>query len=220
MTLPSALHALRLRLGHPLSSLQPSLHNGPGWRVSLWTQGCSLRCTRNCLNPTFLGTTGGWSFAPDDIMRAIRQCQEGCPELEGITVLGGEPTDQLEAVTVLLELARAEGLSTMVYSGLTLEALRRKFPVEEARFHKACDLLVDGPFMDALREENLAWRGSSNQRILCLTHRYAPHGLEEAFRRQGKGFSIHVSAGGSISVSGLQERTAAAAVEEILQPAL
>src|ERR1039457_2334838 len=87
-----------LRLGHTLRALHPSLHNGPGWRIGLWTQGCSLRCTSRCLNPQLLSPDHGYMFSIAAIQDAVMNVARCSPQsIEGLTALGGEPTDQAEA---------------------------------------------------------------------------------------------------------------------------
>jgi anaerobic ribonucleoside-triphosphate reductase activating protein len=129
-----------------------------------------------------------------------------------VTVLGGEPFEQADAVADLLERLRRDGLSTMVYSGHTWESLKRSPQPGIARLLATVDLLVDGPFLPEFYEETLAWRGSSNQRLLCLTDRYEERTLAEAYSRQKKGFSIQIG-NGSISLSGLQSEGTARAAE-------
>ena len=207
-----------LRLGHPLSTLRPTLHNGPGWRVGLWVQGCSLLCTKDCLNPHYLPAEGGFVFPVEEIASAIERTRERALEpVEGVTMLGGEPTDQIEPLTELLARVRAAGLSTMVYTGYTLEALKRKYGAQAEALLLETDLLKDGPFREDRYRDDLQWRGSDNQRLYCLNDRYTPESLAAAFREQGKGFSILLAADGTLSVSGLQNRSAAAAVETILR---
>ena len=205
-----------LRLATPLHGLRATLHNGPGWRFSVWVQGCSLRCTNDCLNPHMLDTSGGYAVAISDVVAALLQTarNEGRP-VEGVTLLGGEPTEQADGAAELFERLQGEGWSTMLYSGYTLEALRRRGPTV-GRLIDATDLLVDGPFLPERYREDLAWRGSENQRVHCLTTRYSAEALDAAFFEQGKGFSLDFRADGTVAASGLQRRDAAAALESRL----
>lgn len=209
---------MNIRLGHDLASLQPTLHNGPGWRLNLWTQGCRHRCTDQCINPHFLDPTAGFLFPVVEVIEAVRFIRETSPvKVEGITVLGGEPFEQAGAIAEILTALRGDGLSTMVYSGHTLEYLRCQADVGIQRLLEVSDILVDGPYLPHRADERLAWRGSANQRLLCLTSRYRPEQLEQAFTEQGKGFSILVL-GGRISVSGLQSWDGAANLASRLRP--
>lgn len=199
-------------LGHGLESLRPTLHNGPGWRVPLWVQGCRLRCTELCLNPHYLSEHGRHEAEPRALADAVLRTADGDGmPVEGVTVLGGEPMEQAEELAVFLRAVREAGLSTMVYSGYTLAALRA-LPGNGATLD-AIDLLIDGPFVASRYDDTLAWRGSSNQRIHRLSERYSAADLDEAFARQRKGFSVHVSGDGRLTVSGLQERAGASRVE-------
>lgn len=207
-----------LRLGHTLRTLRPALHNGPGWRVALWLQGCSLRCTSRCLNPQFLSPVGGLVYSLEAVQRAIAETvKRAVDQVEGITILGGEPTDQAESLAVLLEWAQSQALGTMVYSGHTLEKLQCTHAVGIQRLLAATDLLVDGPYQPEHYQEDLAWRGSANQRILHLSNRYNPRILEAAWYRQHKAYSIAVDQWGAISISGFQDRSIASALEKLVQ---
>lgn len=206
--------ATQLYLGHPLASVRASLHNGPGWRLSFWFQGCSLRCTRRCLNPGLLAPPRGAAVAIEDVA-AVLDARTAPHPVEGITVLGGEPSDQPQGLAALLVEARARGLSTMVYTGHVLESLPPVPGADEWLPH--VDLLVDGPFVEEAYDETLAWRGSRNQRLHCLSSRYDDALLALSYARQKKGWSLRVGADGLISVSGLQERAAAARIERLLR---
>ena len=93
------------------------------------------------------------------------------PGIEGVTVMGGEPFAQAEAVADLLRRVRAAGLSTMVFSGYTLAELRAGEPAWAALL-AATDLLVDGRYDAAQRVTDRRWIGSANQQVHFLTERY------------------------------------------------
>ena len=117
---------MNLKLGHSLQTLRPSLHNGPGWRVSLWVQGCRHRCTDQCLNPHLLDPAGGTEFPVAAVEAAVRAAAEvGRKPARSVTVLGGEPFEQAAALAELLAPLRRDGWSAMVYSGHTYETLLR-----------------------------------------------------------------------------------------------
>lgn len=194
-----------IRLGHTIDNIRPNLHNGPGWRISLWTQGCQHRCTQKCLNPHYLNPEAGYSFEIAQIMERIRWEQSRAFEaIEGLTLLGGEPLEQPDACAELLEQVQELGLSTMVYTGFTYEYLQRQTAQAIHRCLKAIDLLVDGPFLPKYYDARLTWRGSSNQRLLCLNERYTEGYLNQAYLKQGKSYSIQMKQG-HLSISGFQE---------------
>jgi anaerobic ribonucleoside-triphosphate reductase activating protein len=94
--------------------------------------------------------------------------------LEGISVLGGEPFEQAHAVAELATLVRARGLSVMVYTGYTLEELKRGDIDGAAALLAQTDLLVDGRYRRELPESRRRWIGSSNQVMHFLSDRYSP----------------------------------------------
>lgn len=199
-----------LRLGQPLEILRPTLHNGPGYRLCIWFQGCSLRCTEVCINEHMLDAAGGYPVDVETVTdRIATLLQISDRELEGVSVLGGEPMDQPIGLAELLAAVQRMGLSTMLYTGHTLSSLRALNDGVIQRVLRHVDLLVDGPFKPDLYDERLPWRGSTNQQLHCLTSRYDDVGLQRAADRQGKAFSISVSGDGRVAVSGLQTRSAA-----------
>jgi anaerobic ribonucleoside-triphosphate reductase activating protein len=139
---------------------------GPGCRFALWFQGCPLRC-QGCCNPEMLPFDCGRLVALADVVAQLREC-----DVEGITLLGGEPMAHATGAAALAREARQLGLSVMVFSGYTLEEIRA-LPdpaVNELLAHT--DILVDGPYVRELPEMRRRWIGSSNQRIHFLTDRY------------------------------------------------
>ncbi len=142
---------------------------GPGRRFALWVQGCSLRCP-GCCNPEMFAAEHGTAT---EVEALVAQAL-ATPGLEGVSVLGGEPFQQAEAVAAFCRGVRAGGLSVMVFSGYTLEELRaREASVPgTAPLLALIDVLVDGRYERARPEHRRRWVGSSNQRVLHLTPRY------------------------------------------------
>ncbi|MEL6349877.1 MAG: 4Fe-4S single cluster domain-containing protein [Myxococcota bacterium] len=138
---------------------------GPGLRYAVWTQGCPLRCV-GCCNPHLLADRENQRVA----VAALAEDILNTPDIEGLTFVGGEPFMQAPAAAVLAKRVREGGLSVMVFSGFTLDAIRRR--EDWAPFLAQIDLLVDGPYVQALHQTNRRWIGSSNQRIRFLTERY------------------------------------------------
>jgi len=133
--------------------------NGPGVRFVVWVQGCSLGCA-GCFNPTTHDAAAGTLADADDLL-----AQLAAANVDGLTLSGGEPFQQPAFSRALLEGARGLGLSTLVFSGYTLDELpdRSLLPF--------IDVLVDGRYVSTERlGEGL--RGSANQRIHLLTSRH------------------------------------------------
>jgi len=193
-----------IRLSAPPERLTVGHHNGPGLRLIFWVQGCSLLCTRNCLNPHLLKRDGGYAAPASSLTEVLLRLARDYSEVEGVTVLGGEPFDQADALAMALAPVHAAGLSIMAYSGQTLESLRAAGDDAVDRLLGLCDLLVDGPFIDELYDESLIWRGSSNQRILRLSDRYSDEDIECALASQKRAISFSVGLRGDRAVSGGQ----------------
>ena len=90
------------------------------------------------------------------------------PLLDGITLSGGEPFAQARDCAALASGARQMGLDIWCYTGYTYEQLLQRSKPEELALLNACDVLIDGPFLQAERSLELRWRGSRNQRIIDL----------------------------------------------------
>lgn len=140
---------------------------GPGRRYALWVQGCSLRCP-GCCNPEMFGPQGGRLVEPD----ALAAEALAMPGLEGVSLLGGEPTEQAEPLARFAAAVRQGGLSVMLYSGHTLAELRAKADPHVEALLAATDLLVDGRYEQRQPEKSRRWLGSSNQVLHFLTDRY------------------------------------------------
>jgi anaerobic ribonucleoside-triphosphate reductase activating protein len=142
---------------------------GPGRRYALWVQGCPLRCP-GCCNPEFLAFRDATRRSVDDVIADIDAAR--ARGIEGISLLGGEPTSQAAPLADVAEATRAMGLSVMVYSGFTLAELRDRHDVDVDRLLAATDLLVDGPYIEARRTTTRRYIGSENQVLHTLSPRY------------------------------------------------
>lgn len=164
---PSSTAAAPLSVAQIVPATQAE---GPGRRFALWFQGCPLRCP-GCCNPEMLPFSGGRLVALADVLTQVRQARAH-DDIEGITLLGGEPTAHAAAAAPLARAVQSLGLTVMVFSGYTLEELRRQAEpaVDELLAHT--DLLVDGPYRRDQPETRRRWIGSTNQRIHFLSGRY------------------------------------------------
>jgi anaerobic ribonucleoside-triphosphate reductase activating protein len=151
--------------------------NGPGTRFVVWFQGCTLGCP-GCFNPathpaappgtppgTPAGTPAELGTPIDELAAAM-----AASGATGLSLSGGEPLQQPEAARALLDTARALGMSTLAFSGYTIDEIRALpgGPDVLARL----DVLIDGRYIAG---ERLATglRGSANQRIHLLTDRHS-----------------------------------------------
>jgi anaerobic ribonucleoside-triphosphate reductase activating protein len=143
--------------------VEESIVDGPGLRYVVFTQGCPHGCP-GCHNPETHSLSGGRLLSVFSVLAAIREN----PLLAGVTFSGGEPFLQPAPLCLLAEEMHALGGDVAVYTGYTLEALRDLASGNPAvaRLLRLADLLIDGPYVEALRDLDLPFRGSRNQRIL------------------------------------------------------
>jgi len=99
--------------------------------------------------------------------------------IDGITISGGEPTEQAPGIAALLQGAHSLGLSTVVYTGKYHNELAKSKNRQLHSLLSATDLLIDGPFIQELHDPMMRWRGSSNQNLICLSDRFCMSELEK-----------------------------------------
>ena len=143
--------------------IRESIVDGPGMRMTIFTQGCPHNC-EGCHNPQTHSFDGGYISHPENILKAI----DADPILKGVTFSGGEPFMQAEALAMLAEEIHKRGLKVLSYTGFTYEELLQSFEKhpDREKLLRQCDYLIDGRFVLALRSLDLKFRGSSNQRII------------------------------------------------------
>ena len=138
-----------------------SIVDGPGLRLTIFTQGCLHHCP-GCHNPQTHDPEGGSWADTEDILAAAAEN----PLLDGITLSGGDPFLQPVPCLALAEGAHKIGLNVWTYTGYTWEALLEENDAEKLALLKETDVLVDGPFLLAERSLELRFCGSRNQRLI------------------------------------------------------
>lgn len=133
--------------------------DGDGIRFAIFMQGCLRNC-EGCHNPQSHALDGGRLLDTGEIISAVKKN----PLLDGITLTGGEPLLQIDAANELARAAKNLNLSVWCYTGYTFEEL----PADAAPLIENVDVLIDGAFVESLRDLELQFRGSRNQRIIDL----------------------------------------------------
>ena len=131
--------------------------DGPGLRTTIYFAGCEHHC-EGCHNPQSWAPDGGREMTAEEILDVIED--NGF----NVTFSGGDPLYQVEALIPLASEIRRRGYNIWLYTGYTFDriaASERLRPILDV-----IDAVVDGPFVMALRDTELRFRGSSNQRIL------------------------------------------------------
>ena len=141
-------------------TIPESIVDGPGIRYVLFTQGCPHRCP-GCHNPQTHDFSGGREMTVEALLADIT----ARPYVKAVTFSGGEPFAQASAFARLGRLLKAQGYELASYSGYTFEELFLGTP-EQRELLETIDVLIDGPFLQAQKSLELAFRGSRNQRIL------------------------------------------------------
>lgn len=144
-----------------LDILEETMADGPGFRTSIYCAGCAHHCP-GCHNPQSWDFKGGYEVTIEELLDIIK-----ADEFANVTFSGGDPLYQVEAFTELARRIKTETDKTIwCYTGFTYEEIQADPRLSQILPY--LDVLVDGPYVEALRDTNLRFRGSSNQRIIEL----------------------------------------------------
>lgn len=138
--------------------------NGPGIRATLFVSGCKHNCP-GCFNQEAQSFRYGQAWSQQDEETFVELAKD--PYIQGITILGGEPMDQIQDDHLLNLLSRLRQETTQpiwIYSGYTYEEILENH--KRSDLLRQCDVLVDGKFLLAEKDLRLHYRGSRNQRII------------------------------------------------------
>ncbi|WP_276881066.1 anaerobic ribonucleoside-triphosphate reductase activating protein [Anaerococcus tetradius] len=136
--------------------------NGPGIRTSFFLTGCDRNC-KNCFNREYMDFNFGKIWDEEALREVLSYLK--LDQIEGLTILGGEPLENpLGLLQALKDIRKEIDKSIWLYSGFKYEVL---YNINIAReILKLVDVLVDGEFVEELKDLSLDFRGSSNQRII------------------------------------------------------
>ena len=139
--------------------------NGIGVGCVLWVSGCDIHC-KNCHNQSTWDFNSGQLFTEDTMQEILLTLTK--PYISRLTLSGGHPLDPHNALEVLEIVKRVKMVfpnkDIWIYSGYVWEDIIKDNTLKEIL--KYIDVLVDGAYVDELRDISLAFRGSSNQRII------------------------------------------------------
>lgn len=141
---------------------------GPGIRTAIWFQGCNRRC-KGCMSPVSRPLDGGKLVKLNDVIQAVI----AEPGIEGVTISGGEPFLQIEALYYFLKSIKEQSvLGVIIYSGFTLKELEdMNQPMVDEIISGLADIIIDGEYVDELNDGK-ALKGSANQTVHFITDRY------------------------------------------------
>lgn len=140
-----------------------SIVDGPGLRYAIFVQGCTHHCP-GCHNPESQPSSGGTVYTIDELYAQIKA--NGL--VNNVTFSGGEPFQQPKACAALAARLKHDGYGIWAYTGYLYEDLKRMEQHNPAigDFLQHIDVLVDGPYKEALHSYDATWRGSTNQRLI------------------------------------------------------
>lgn len=133
--------------------------DGPGFRTSIYLSGCSHHCP-GCHNPQSSNPENGDKMTLEEIMRVVEE------EDFDVTLSGGDPLFHPEKLKPLVEALKEDNRNVWVYTGYIWEEIIKSRGLLDAI--KAADVLIDGPYVESLRDPDLPFRGSSNQRLINI----------------------------------------------------
>ena len=145
--------------------MKESIVDGPGIRFAIFCQGCPHDC-EGCHNPSTHSFQDGEIVKISNILKYIDEN----PLIQGVTFSGGEPLCQVKPFLSLAKEVKKRNLHLLIYTGCTIEELeiRMKKEHELEELLRIADHLIEGRFVQKLRNLSLLYRGSSNQRIIDL----------------------------------------------------
>lgn len=152
---------------------------GPGKRLLLFTQGCSLHC-KGCVNKHLWQFGVGANITVEEVLGL-------CQDVEGITLHGGEPLDQSEGLLEIVKALKSVGKTVILFTGYQYKELSKS---SQKRVWELSDLVISGRYVESKRNIYLQFRGSTNQRV---------------YRHRGKYKDYRVKDGKSVAVIRLNE---------------
>lgn len=140
-----------------LSIIRGTTVDGPGFRTSIYLAGCAHACP-GCHNPQSWNPEGGDIMTLSEIMDIVRD------EDFDVSLSGGDPLFNPESVRNLIEALKQDGRNVWIFTGFRWEEIMASEKLRDAV--ELADVVVDGPFVESLRNPDLLFRGSSNQRLI------------------------------------------------------
>jgi anaerobic ribonucleoside-triphosphate reductase activating protein len=171
---------------------------GPGKRLLLFTQGCSLHC-KGCVNKHLWQFGVGANITVEEVLGL-------CQDVEGITLHGGEPLDQSEGVLEIVKVLKSAGKTVILFTGYQYKELSKS---SQKRVWSLSDLVVSGRYIEEKRNIYLQFRGSTNQRVYRHKGKYKDYQIKD-----GKSVAIiRLNENGEMQSRGFRNQE----LEELLQ---
>ncbi len=166
---------------------------GPGTRFCIWVQGCSIHC-EGCANKHMWNPQEGTDFDVNEIVNLIEKYKD---KIEGVTFLGGEPLEQIDAVSYISKEVQNMGLTVLVFTGYDYNEISAEEEIKELQKH--IDILIDGKYEQDKRDFSRPWVGSSNQKYYFFSNKYN----DDIIKSYKNKFEIRIDRHNKISVNGM-----------------
>lgn len=145
------------------SIIKYDVANGPGLRTTIFFSGCTIHC-KGCFNSELWNFNYGNDFDEETENKVIELLQD--EHCTGLSILGGEPTDQGSALINFLRKVKKYNTNVWLWSGRELTEVEDRMP--ELFDEKLINVIVTGPFIEELKDTTLKFYGSSNQKIIYV----------------------------------------------------
>ncbi|AOG60106.1 anaerobic ribonucleoside-triphosphate reductase activating protein [Spiroplasma helicoides] len=139
---------------------------GPGTRFVVWLQGCTIGC-KSCCNQELIPMVPKFLMPVSFLFEKIKEAKQKY-NIEGITILGGEPFIQPDGLEELIDLCYENDLTIICFTGYIYENLKDEY----SNILKKIDILIDGPFIANQLDIKRRLIGSKNQRVIKITDKY------------------------------------------------
>lgn len=169
-------------------------------RMAVWTQGCSQHC-KGCFAKDTWDSNGGTEVSLTELFQQMMTVRY---QIEGLTLLGGEPFEQSGEAAQLAKFAQQQGLGVITFTGLIYEQLLVDGNPDVKLLLQNTDLLIDGEFQMDNPETQRPLVGSGNQRFHYLSERYCPEQIM-AYKNR---FEFRVLPDGNLSINGMGDLAA------------
>lgn len=165
---------------------------GPGLRAAVWVQGCAFHCP-GCIAPDWIPIRPARYILVETLAEELL----AGPDIEGLTISGGEPMLQAASLARLVRLMKSRrDVNVICFTGFRIEQLHHAPPGPGVHdFLQEIDVLIDGPYIQRLND-NAGLRGSRNQRVIHLTDRLVHFDFENAPRKA----EVHITSGQAMLV--------------------
>ena len=172
---------------------------GPGRRLLIFTQGCSLHC-KGCVNQHL------WEFGKGSDVSAEELLKQ-CESLDGITLHGGEPLDQAEALSEIVDLIKKHGKTVVLFTGYVYNELNET----QRKVWLDSDIVVSGRYDETKRNIYLQFRGSTNQKVYTHKGQYKDYKIHD-----GRSVALLTfKENGELSIRGFQNEELKSLLEDV-----